>query len=145
MDTVHVQMLQDCISFENHLLQGLEELLQKPAETASGRRVLLRLVDLLLDELPRELGLKSEHGYLEEVVVASPELSAEVEQLRLDHLALWDTLRTLRLRAGQPIPTADRQELRDALAGWRETFLAQRRHEVRLVQDASNRDVGGEG
>ena len=136
--------IHDFVAFESYLLRSLEELLERPAETPAGRRLLTVLLDLLLETLPRELGLKSGEGYLEDVVREAPHLDGEVQQLRRDHAELWETLQRLRTEAGLNLPVAARQRFRDEVAAWREARLEQQGHERRLVQESGSRDVGGE-
>ena len=144
MIQAHSNQLHDFVAFEAYLLRSLEELLESPAETPAGRRLLSVLLDLLLDTLPRELGLKSEQGYLEEILREAPHLDSEIQQLRRDHAALWDTLQRLRAEAGMNLPAAARQKFRSEVAAWREARLAQQDHERRLVQESGRRDLGGE-
>ena len=144
MSQVGPSQLLDFVAFEGYLLRSLEELLERPAESPAGRRLLTVLLDLLLDTLPRELGLRSEEGYLEEVLRDAPHLDSEIQQLRRDHVALWQTLQRLRIEAGLNLPSEARKRFREEVAAWREARLAQQGHERRLVQEAGSRDLGGE-
>lgn len=144
MIQVRPGQLSDFVAFEAYLLRSLEELLERPAETPAGRRLLNVLLDLLLETLPRELGLKSEEGYLEDVLREAPHLDGEIQKLRRDHVALWETLQRLRIEAGLNLPSHARQHFREEVAAWREARLAQQGHERRLVQESGGRDLGGE-
>lgn len=137
-------LLRDFVAFEAHLLCSLDELLQRPAETAAGRRLLARLLELLLETLPQELGLKAEGGYLEQLLQESPHLEAEVRRLREDHAALWTTLQELRSQAEVDLPDDARQNFRREVAAWRTARLEQQSHERRLVQESGSLDLGGE-
>lgn len=138
-------LLRDFVAFEAYLLRSLEELLQRPAETPAGRRLLVVLLDLLLQRLPEELGLKNEQGYLDQVLQQSPHLQAEVRKLREDHAALWSSLERLRSQAELNLPVEARENFRREIGAWREARLEQQSHERRLVQESGNLDLGGEG
>jgi len=135
--------LADFASLEYILLGDLRDLLEEePSEQTS--RWLLAVLDTLLDTLPRELAIKSEEGYLEEVLFDHPHWQPQVERLRSEYVRLCIWLEELRDRLVSRTPfgeIADR--LRHDLREWITALQAHHRHEHRLLQTSVNLEVGG--
>lgn len=142
--TAH-RRLQQCTELEYILLGDLRDLLEEPgdAETAHWLEAVL---DALLDTLPEEFALKSDHGYLQEVLDRFPNWDTKVQQLELGYDQLLLRLEQLRdrLASGEEferIAASVAADLRD----WMNSFVRHHREERELVTMAASYDVGGNG
>lgn len=138
--------LLQCTELEYILLGDLRDLLEeKPAddETANWLEAVL---DALLDTLPEEFALKSDHGYLQEVLDRFPNWDSQVSRLECGYSQLVQRLEELRdrIRKGsdfQSIAT----DVSDDLREWMNTFVKHHQQERELVSMAASYDVGGDG
>jgi hypothetical protein len=134
--------LGDFVRYEYILLGDLRDLLEEdPGEQNS--RWLVAVLDALLDTVPREFELKSENGYLSDVLNANPHWEAQVEQLRAEYVRLCVWLEELRNRVVSGTPfreIADR--LRKELSEWIEAVQDHHRRERQMVQVSANLEVG---
>ena len=134
--------LRKCCEFEYILVGDLRDLLDDTT-SEENRRWLLAVVDALLDTLPKEFALKSQDGYLSEVLYEFPSWDAAVERLRLQHVALHRRLTELRVRLvahAQLHGIADR--MRDDLSVWIDTFTDLQQAERKITLRAMTLDVG---
>lgn len=135
--------LSDFVTLEYILLGDLRDLLEEePGEQTT--RWLVAVLDTLLDTLPRELALKSEEGYLEDVLCEHPHWQPQVERLRSEYLRLCIWLEELRDRLVNRSPVTDiADRVRHDLREWMAALHAHHRHERRLMQTSVNLEVGG--
>lgn len=135
--------LADFATLEYILLGDLRDLLEEePSEQTS--RWLLAVLDSLLEALPQELALKSQEGYLEEVLSDHPHWEPQVERLRSEYVRLCVWLEELRDRLISRAPFGEiASHLRYDLREWMTALQAYHRHETRLLQTSVNLEVGG--
>jgi len=135
--------LADFVTLEYILLGDLRDLLEEePGEQTT--RWLVAVLDTLLDTLPRELALKSEEGYLEDVLCDHPHWQPQVERLRSEYIRLCVWLEELRDRLVSRSPFGDiADRVRHDLREWMAALQAHHRHEHRLLQTSVNLEVGG--
>lgn len=134
--------LRKCCEFEYILIGDLRDLLDdEPSEETS--RWTLAVLDALLDTLPKEFALKSQDGYLSDVLDEYPSWDNTVERLRLQHVALHRRLTELRVRMvanAQLQGLADR--LNEELQRWIDAFAELQRAERDITLTAMTLDVG---
>ncbi len=134
--------LAEYTALEYILLGDLRDLLADPTDEHTGEW-LIAVLDALLDTLPREFRLKSEGGYLSEVLEQYPSWSNQIDDLREEHLALYRRLHELRRHlAGENQQQGIEESLQEDLHRWMNRFTAHQRHERRLVQQAFTLEVG---
>lgn len=137
------QMLTDCEALEYILLGDLRDLLE---ETPDRRdcKWLMAVLDTLLETLPKEDELQENSGgYLSEVVENFPNWSDEVDRLQQTRYELYEKLSALRHRISSHRSFSQiAEEVRIDLKDWMQAFVAQNRHERRILQTAFNLDVG---
>lgn len=137
--------LRQCTELEYILLGDLRDLLEEAAddETAHWLEVVL---DALLDTLPEEYALKSDHGYLREVLDRFPTWDGKVAKLEAGYTQLFNRLRQLRDRLSyggdfQRIANAVSADLKD----WMHAFVTHHQEERELVSLAASFEIGGDG
>lgn len=137
--------LAQCTELEYILLGDLRDLLEEPAdeETAHWLEVVL---EALLDTLPEEYALKSDHGYLQEVLDRFPSWDTKVARLEDGYVQLFHRLNQLRNRLCyggdfQRIAV----EVSSDLQEWMHSFIEHHQQERELVSLAASYDVGGNG
>lgn len=125
------------------LLGDLREMLEEPLSPQS-RKWMLSVLDVLLDNLPREHRLKSVDGYLNEVLTEFPNWSGHVDRLESQHYELYDRLSDLRddLEV-DTLETQSVQGLRYSLEEWMLALMNHRLQETNLLLAAVNTDIGG--
>ncbi|MFN0195263.1 MAG: hypothetical protein ACKVT0_00845 [Planctomycetaceae bacterium] len=134
--------LQGCLELEYLLLGDLRDLLEDPPSDMT-RRWMLVVLDALLETLPRGIHLKEQDGYLADVIEAFPNWSDQVDALRREHDILFGKLRRLRERIIHRTHFADiAADTRSDLKEWVQTLVAHQRHEIRLIQLATNLEIG---
>jgi hypothetical protein len=135
--------LEDFASLEYILLGDLRDLLEEESSEQTSRW-LLAILDALLETLPQELALKSEDGYLEDVLSEHPHWQPQVERLRSEYVRLCVWLEELRDRLVSRAPFEEiANRLRYDLREWMAALQAYHRHEHRLLQTSINLEVGG--
>lgn len=135
--------LAEMTTLEYILLGDLRDLLdEEPSDQTS--KWLLAVLDTLIEMLPRELAIKSQHGYLEDVLTLHPHWQAQVQQLYDDYKLLCVRLESFRDRLVSRTPYATiADQLRRDLSEWMKSLQAHHRQETRLLQTAVNLEVGG--
>jgi hypothetical protein len=134
--------LRKCCEFEYILIGDLRDLLDDEP-TDETRRWTLAVLDALLDTLPKEFALKSQDGYLSDVLDEYPSWDNAVERLRQQHVALHRRLTELRVRMvanAQLQGLADR--LRTELESWIEAFGDLQQAERKITFAAMTLEVG---
>jgi hypothetical protein len=134
--------LRKCCEFEYILIGDLRDLLDDEP-TDENRRWTLAVLDALLDTLPKEFALKSQDGYLSDVLDEYPSWDNTVERLRQQHVALHRRLTELRVRMvanAQLQGLADR--LRTELESWIEAFGDLQQAERNITFAAMTLEVG---
>jgi len=102
------------------------------------------VIDALLKAIPERHQIVSQDGYLGEVVTEFPNWAAKVENLELQHFALYDRLSDLRDQLkGSKADDHTLNLLRFELQMWMESYTKHKRHESQLLQTAINLEVGG--
>jgi hypothetical protein len=135
--------LEHYTSLEYILLGDLRDVLEEPANRHT-RGWLVAILDALLDTLPRQLALKEESGYLNEVLDEYPSWYRQVEELQNEERLLFLSLQALRDRletSESYAHAADR--VKSAVRHWMTRLTAHHRHETRILQTAINLEVGG--
>lgn len=137
--------LQQCTELEYILLGDLRDLLEEPADEETAHW-LEAVLDALLDTLPEEFALKSDHGYLQEVLDRFPNWDTKVAELEAGYAQLFQRLEQLRDRLCyggdfQRIAATVSADLRD----WMTSFIKHHQQERELVSMAVSYDVGGNG
>lgn len=135
--------LEDFTSLEYILLGDLRDVLEEPVNRHT-RGWLVAILDALLETLPRELAIKEESGYLNEVLDEYPSWYRQVEELQNEERLLFLSLQALRDRLDtfdNYAYAADR--VKSALKNWMTRLTAHHRHETRILQTAMNLEVGG--
>lgn len=134
--------LRKCCEFEYILIGDLRDLLEDDASN-ENRRWMLAVLDALLDTLPKEFALKSQDGYLSDVLDEFPSWDTAVERLRQQHMALHRQLTELRVRMfvnSRVDGLVDR--LRPELEAWIDAFTELQRAERGIFHAAVNLEVG---
>ena len=135
--------LVQCTELEYILLGDLRDLLDEP-RTDDTVRWLESVIDTLLETIPETFALKSEDGYLSEVLVDFPNWEGHVSRLETEHDSLFCRLQELRsaIRDGDYKELAS--ELEPALADWMSAFRTFHSKERQLMMLAANLEVGGD-
>jgi hypothetical protein len=133
-----------------HLVDGLRAALdwQTDGDDFGRKLSTLRFIGQSFQRhLERLLALEEYDGYLDDVAAASPRLGRQVDALRAEHDGLReDTRRAVhRLEQVSPSDGAEFAAICDDLAGLRDRVQEHSRQEVVLLQEAFDRDIGGEG
>lgn len=133
----------DYAALDSILLDDLRDLLRDKFDGETRKWVLV-VLDELVGTLPREFHLREEGGYLAEVVERFPNWSDRVERLHREYENLIKGLHKLRDEIMQTVWAAESApQVRRGLAEWVNSMVAQDRHERRLLQLATNLDIGG--
>ncbi len=139
-----LEAIKRCYDLEYLLLGDLRQLLDE-RETAHTRKALLVTVDRLLLNLPLQLELVSEEGYMSEVLEEFPNWHRQIEVLLCENKACISRLGELRRRVGQELPfSAIGREVSFKLRKWMESLATIREREVQILQNAFALDIGGE-
>ncbi|REJ74355.1 MAG: hypothetical protein DWQ34_23550 [Planctomycetota bacterium] len=134
--------LRQCYEFEYILIGDLRDLLEDPFDD-ENRRWLVAVVDALLETLPREFELKSQEGYLADVLEEFPNWDSEVARLEQQYAVLCSRLAQLRERIMSRNPLQEISErLKIELEAWMDAFARLHRDEQQLVLSAANLEVG---
>ncbi len=136
--------LTECHKTESRLIGELRQLLDQPS-TALTRNALLRILNCLLDNLPRHLELASQGGYLREVRRLRPNWQRQVKALQRANACCLSTLQELRdhIRHESPSGTIDTTECGE-IDIWIQSLQSIRERECQLLQGAFSIDIGGE-
>ena len=113
---VDIQTLTTCYDLEYLLLGDLRQLLDEP-QTAQTRQSILVILDRLLLNLPRQLALACEEGYMSEVLEQRPNWHRQIEALHGANMACISALDESRNRVVRELPFAchrKRTELQSA-------------------------------
>lgn len=143
--STELSRLSECTELNYILVGDLLDLLDEPASEQNGHW-LSAVLDTLLKTLPEEYSLKTDDGYLSEVLTIFPDWQAQVDRLEEQNLQLIRRLRMMRscLDSGHNLKrllSALRGELRD----WIDSFRKHHQEERRLMQMAVNLEIGGSG
>ncbi|WP_417851043.1 hypothetical protein [Thalassoglobus sp.] len=137
--------LQQCTELEYILLGDLRDLLDEPADSETAHW-LEAVLDALLDTLPEEFALKSDHGYLQDVLDRFPNWDSKVAQLEEGYAKLFQRLEQLRDQLTQG---GDFQRIAVNVSAdlneWMTNFIQHHQQERELVSIAASYDVGGNG
>jgi hypothetical protein len=133
-----------------HLVDGLRATLAWQADGGDFGRKLstLRFIGQSLQRhLEHLLALEENDGYLDGVAAVSPRLGRRVDALRAEHDGLRDATRRAVQRLGQVAPQdgAEFAAVCGDLANLLDRVEEHSRQEVALLQEAFDRDIGGEG
>jgi hemerythrin-like domain-containing protein len=133
-----------------HLVDGLRATLEWQAAGDDFARKLstLRFVSQSFQRhLERLLALEEYDGYLDDVAATTPQLARMVDALRRDHDQLRQATRraVYRLEQVSSLDEAEFAGICDDLADLLDRVEAHSSKEVRLLQEAFHRDIGGEG
>ncbi len=134
--------LRDCAELVYILIGDLRDVLEEsPSEQT--RHWLAVLLDTMLETVPEEFSLKSDGGYLSDVLHDFPHWDARVELLEDQYFSLYLQLRRLREQVKLQITYEETaSSLRDDLGSWITAFQEFRSQERDLVQTAANLTVG---
>ena len=136
--------LTDCQKTESRLICELRQLLDQPA-TALTRQATLKVLNRLLDNLPRHLQLASQGGYLIEVRRLRPSWQRQIKALQRATVCCLSSLHELRnhIRHESPSERIDTRECGE-IKTWIRSLRSLREHECQLLQNAFAIDIGGE-
>ncbi len=137
--------LADYVALEYILLGDLRDLLEEAESDEQTTRWVVAVLDALLEMLPHEIELKSEGGYLQEVLEQYPNWAGLVGELASEKQALFEKLGELRFQLHCPHSIEVQvleTELRCDLREWMTLWTAHLRHERRMMQSAFTLDVG---
>jgi hypothetical protein len=141
-DAAACESLEDYVALEYILLGDLRDLLEEPADQYT-HRWLVAVLDALLEALPRQMALKEERSYLNEVLDEYPSWYRHVEDLQNEQRLLVLALEALRDRLDTAGPYhRDAARVNSTVRQWMNRLKAHRRHETRLLQTAMNLEVG---
>ncbi len=137
--------LLQCTELEYILLGDLRDLLEEPADNETAHW-LEAVLDALLDTLPEEFALKSDHGYLQVVLDRFPNWDTQVSRLELGYSQLLLGLEDLRdkLNGGDDFQRIA-SDVSSDLENWMTNFVQHHQQERELVSMAATYDVGGDG
>lgn len=137
--------LRKCCEFEYILIGDLRDLLEsEPSD--ENRRWISAVLDALLDTLPKEFALKSQDGYLSEVLDEYPSWDTAVERLRQQHMALHRRLTELRTRIMAHTELRGlAARMRPELEAWIDAFSDLQQAEREISVSAMMLEVGGGG
>jgi hypothetical protein len=141
-DPTACSQLEHYTSLEYILLGDLRDVLEERTDRHT-RGWMIAILDALLDALPRQLALKEESGYLNEVLEEYPSWFRQVEDLQNEERLLFLSLQALRdrLETSESYSyAADR--VKSAVRQWMTRLTAHHRHETRILQTAMNLEVG---
>ncbi len=134
--------LKDYAVLEYLLLGDLRDLLEEGVN-AQNSRWIVAVLDGLLEALPNAFRIKTEGGFLEDVLLDHPHWEPHVYRLEMEYEGLCQQLDELRGRilSGSSV-TQVTELLRLELMEWMNALQAYHRHERRIVQTAINLEVG---
>lgn len=136
--------IMECTELGYILMGDLRDLLEDPSapETVHWLEAIL---DALLNTIPEEFALKSDDGYLREVLEDFPNWQSKVERLEDEYYALIRRLNQLRVQLNENADVAPlAPQLSRELQEWMDAYRAHHQEEQRLVLLAANLEVGGE-
>jgi len=120
----------------------LRDLLSEPP-TVATRQQLVTILDGMFEMLPFRIAAKEKGGYLTEVTKKFPGWADQVNALGAEHGILYEELRELRREAHEESNFLSRaQPIFASLGEWMERFGRHEREERRLVQMATNLELG---
>lgn len=140
-----IARLHQCTELIYILVGDIVDLLDEPANEQTCRW-LSAVLDTLLDKLPEEYTLKSEDGYLSDVLDTFPAWQSQVELLEEQNFILMRELRRLRRTVCTDSDfrkIAD--EVRVGLMDWIGRYQSHHERERDLIQQAANLVIGGDG
>ena len=126
-----------------YLLLGDLRLLLVEAPTAESRHQLVTLLEELFGMLPFRIAAKEEGGYLTDVTKQFPGWLDQVQALGAEHGILYEELRELRAAVNEDgdFP-AHAAELFSQIGEWMERYARHEKEERRLLQIATNLELG---
>lgn len=134
--------LRDCSELVYILIGDLRDVLEEPPSEQT-RHWLAVLLDTMLETVPEEFSLKSDGGYLSDVLHDFPHWDSRVELLEDQYFSLYLQLRRLREQLKLQITYEETvSSLREDLGSWITAFQEFRSQERDLVQMAANLTVG---
>ena len=138
--------LLQCTELEYILLGDLRDLLEENPADNETANWLEAVLDALLDTLPEEFALKSDDGYLQEVLDRFPNWDSQVSRLECGYSHLVQRLEDLRTRlcVGDDFQKVAAEVSAD-LREWMNEFVRHHQQERELVSMAASYDVGGNG
>lgn len=98
-----VTALKKCFDLEYLLIGDLRQLLNHPF-TAQTRMSLLSILDRLIENLPRQIHVPNEQGYLSVVLERCPNSHGQIEALRSGNQKCIEALQALRNQINQDMP-----------------------------------------
>ncbi|RMG37182.1 MAG: hypothetical protein D6725_09355 [Planctomycetota bacterium] len=136
------ERLERCSELEYILIGDLRDLLQEPRNEETDRWI-LAVVDVLLETLPEAMQLKSDGGYMADILEECPRCAEQVARLQREHEHLVDVLRCYRdgLRRRRR-DRATELRLRAGLREWVDAIVAFHHAENDLMQMALNEELG---
>jgi hypothetical protein len=133
------------LNYTNHeylLLGDLRSVLDEPDESRD-MKWLLAILDSLLESVPKEIELREQGGYFEDVLTIHPAWAPHVERLQMEHARIFEILSQLRRQvANQLNYTSLADQLQMELRDWMQMVIKHNRHERSLYQSAYNLDFG---
>ena len=134
--------LRDCAELVYILIGDVRDVLEEPPSD-ENRHWLSVLLDTLLETVPEEFSLKSDGGYMSDVLDEFPHWDTRVSDLEDHYFSLYLQLRRLREQLRLRVTYEETAEsLRDDLSAWIASFQEYRSEERDLVQTAVNLTVG---
>ena len=134
-----------CAELEYILLGDLRDLLEEPADDETAHW-LVAVLDALLETLPEEYALKSNRGYLTDVVENVPQWDGKVAALENEYFLLFQRLNQLKdiITQGDDFQRVANRVAID-LRDWMSAFARHHREEREIVTLAASYEVGGNG
>lgn len=134
--------LRDCTELVYILIGDVRDVIEEPPSDQT-RHWLAVLLDTLLETVPEEFSLKSDGGYLSEVLHEFPHWDTRVGDLEDLYFSLYLQLRRLREQLRLRVTYEETaRSLREDLSAWISAFQEYRAQERDLVQTAANLTVG---
>lgn len=134
--------LRDCTELVYILIGDVRDVLEEPPSDQT-RHWLSVLLDTLLETVPEEFSLKSDGGYMSEVLLDFPHWNTRVGDLEDQYFSLYLQLRRLREQLRLQVTYEETaKSLRADLSSWISSFQEYCAQERDLVQTAVNLTVG---
>jgi hypothetical protein len=128
------------------LLTALRSLVAKPLVMKNHKERLVVLLEAVCDQLALHFSLEEAYGYFEDALDVAPRLAERAEQLRSEHLSLFDTIRDIAEEARDSLVRHQMSHCLPALQERSQIFDDDlQRHESlenELIVEATHLDIG---
>jgi hemerythrin-like domain-containing protein len=150
--TINPAFFQEIKDDNRHLRDlriAVQALIENRRVLRSHRNRLVTLLDELRDQLGMHFTLEETFGYFDDAIDVAPHLSESADRLRQEHGELFATVVDITdntvAAQGNGFPSQQTEKLVDRIHEFEQQLTKHEEEETRLIFEAMNRDIGGEG